>query len=231
MYLRWRRLLPRSVRLVPVELPGRGVRMGEPFEEDLGRLAARLCDEQAEAMRDADRFMFFGHSMGALLAHGMARRLRDIGAPLPQALLVSGCAAPSRRDPGRFEGLDDDASLEADLRRQGGTPQEVFASAELLRITLDVLAADYRLCRSFEPASMAGAPLPVPVHAFAGRHDDIEAAAVEAWSAETSDAFTLDWFDGGHFFIRQHEADFVGALIRRLGRNAEGVARAIPAFA
>ena len=213
MYLRWRRFLPPWARIVPVELPGRGARMDEPFVEDFDALVARICAEQAQAMRGD--FALLGHSMGALLAHGVARRLQSLRGPLPRALLVSGCAAPSRRDPGRFDGGEDDAALTAELRKQGGTPEAVFASEELMRITLDTLRADRRVCRSHDHAA-GRPPLALPIHAFAGRQDDIEAQAMAAWSEETCGAFTLDWFEGGHFFLRQDEPAFLAALARRL---------------
>ena len=216
MYLRWRRLLPAWVRLVPVELPGRGGRIGEPYVDDCDTLVARLCDEHAGAM--AGRYALFGHSMGALLAYGMAQRQRALSRPLPCALFASASPAPSRRDPQRYAGKQDDAALIADLRRQGGTPEAVFGSAELLRLTLDTLGADYRVCASFRHAPPAGAspalplPLPLPLHVLAGRDDDIEAERLEAWRREAGAAFTLDWFDGGHFFIRQHEAQALAAV-------------------
>lgn len=214
MYLRWRRLLPPSVQVVPIELPGRGVRIAEPAVEDFGTLVARLCAENAPLLRGD--FALFGHSMGALLACGMARRLQAQGLPLPRALLVSACAAPSQRGADRFAGpQDDDTALAADLRRQGGTPEAVFEHPELLRLTLDLLRADYRVCGSFGPRQAV--PLPLPVHAFAGRLDAMGAPAVQAWSCETRDAFTLDWFDGGHFFIRSQEGAVLAALARRLG--------------
>jgi surfactin synthase thioesterase subunit len=215
MYLRWRRFLPPWVRIVPVELPGRGARMGEAFVEDFDAMVARICTEQAGAMHGD--FAIFGHSMGALLAQGVTRRLQASRRPMPRALLVSGCAAPTRRDPERFDGGEDDDSLIAELRKQGGTPEEVFASDELMRITLDTLRADRRACRSHDVRATVGAPpLPLPIHAFAGRQDDIEAQAMAAWSKETAGAFTLDWFDGGHFFLRQHETEFLAALVRHL---------------
>ncbi len=124
---------------------------------------------------------------GALLAYGMAARLRDVGRPQPHMLFVSGSAAPSMRDPERLAGLDNDRALIADLRQQGGTPQEVFESPELLRLTLDVLAADYRLCRRFRYRGRA--PLAHPLHVLAGRDDDIDSTRLEVgsrWRAERS---------------------------------------------
>jgi surfactin synthase thioesterase subunit len=227
MYLRWRRLLPRWLEIVPVELPGRGSRLGEPALEDFGALVELLCAEQHMALRG--RYALFGHSMGALLAFGMARRQSELGRPLPCALVASGSPAPSRRDGRHFAAKGDDAALIADLRRQGGTPEEVFASPELMRITLDVLGADYRVCESFAHAAAPG--LPLPVHVFAGRQDDIEAARMQAWSQEAAGRFTLDWFEGGHFFIRNSEAEVLDMLAQRLDPTLQAQAHAARALA
>lgn len=222
MYLRWRRLLPPWVRLVPVELPGRGARLGEPCVEDFERLVAQLCDEQAEAMRG--HYALLGHSMGALLAYGIAQRQRALSRALPRALFVSASPAPSRCNPDRYAGKNDEAALIADLRRQGGTPEEVLGCAELLRLALDTLGADYRVCESFRYT--APAPLPIPVHAFGGRQDDIAAERVEAWRHEGGGAFSLDWFDGGHFFIREREQEVLATIVRELERQFSGVGHA-----
>ncbi len=212
MYLRWRRLLPNWLHIVPVELPGRGVRLGEDFVEDFGSLVEVICREQDKALRGP--YALFGHSMGALLAYGVAQRLRALGRELPLALVASGSPAPSWRDPKRYADKGDDVSLTKDLRRQGGTPEEVFASPELMRITLDVLGADYRVCESFVHA---GAPLlPMPLHVLAGRQDEIAVEHMEAWRKEAGAGFSLDWFDGGHFFVRQQEAEVLAVLAQRL---------------
>ncbi|SHN31663.1 thioesterase II family protein [Rhizobacter sp. OV335] len=216
MYLRWRRLLPSWVQVVPVELPGRGARLGEPCVESFAALVSRLCDEQAAAMTaSAGSVMLFGHSMGGLLAWGIARHLRERGLPAPAALFVSGCPAPGQRDPQRFANKDTDHQLIADLRRQGGTPDEVFASPEMLRITLDALRADYRVCTSV-PELPPARPLDLPIHAFGGRHDDIDAARLAAWRREARTLFSLTWLDGGHFFIRQSEPQLLAALVHEM---------------
>lgn len=222
MYLRWKRLVPAWLRIVPVELPGRGARLDEPCEAAFDVLVARLCDElQAEL---AGPHALFGHSMGGLLAHGIARRQRHLIRRLPEALFVSASPAPACRDPGRFAGRHDDAWLEGDLRRQGGTPEEVLADAELRRLTLNVLRADYGVCESFSHRPQ-DPPLEVPLHAFGGRDDEIGAQRLTSWRDETLGPFALHWFDGGHFFIRQHEALVLDIVARTL---SAGPARAAP---
>ena len=220
MYLRWRRLLPSWVRLVAVELPGRGARMGEPLVRDFNEQVQRLCDEQQQALQG--RYALFGHSMGALLAHGIARRQHVLARPAPGALFVSASPAPARRDPARFAGLDNRQALLDDMRRQGGTPAEVFDNEELLGLTLSVLSADYQVCASFRPE--VGPPLDMPVQAFGGRHDDIAPDALEAWREATSAPSTVHWFDGGHFYLRGHEPMVLKHLVQGLSEAFPDVA-------
>lgn len=203
MYLRWRRHLPSFVQLVPLEPPGRGARLGRPFIERFDELVAWLCHTYRAELQQPH--VLLGHSMGALLAWGMAVHQRRAQANLPQALLLSACAAPSMRDPSRFKGLDDDEALIADLREQGGTSEAVFAHPEMLRMTLDTLRADYRVCDSFSHDA-DNAPLALPIHVLAGRQDDIAADRLDAWRCETAGRFSIEWFDGNHFFIWQEEA-------------------------
>lgn len=212
MYLRWRRLLPSWITVEPIELPGRGSRMDEFFVENYIALTQILCDEFARSL--PERYVIFGHSMGALLAYGVAQGLYARQLSMPIALLVSGCAAPGRQDSERYNLMQSDAALIADLRKQGGTPEEVFGNQELLRMTLDLLRVDYRVCGSYEYTQLL--PLPIPIYGFGGRADEISAERINDWRSESAQIFTLDWFDGGHFFLRHSEDEFIYALKKRL---------------
>ena len=187
MYLRWRRRLPSWVRVQPIELPGRGERLHETPEKTFDALAARLCDELA--MNPSRRYALFGHSMGALLAYRVAHCLRARMRPLPVALLVSACAAPSQQDWKRYADKDSDASLIAELRKQDGTPEEVFENPELLSMTLGLLGADYRICASFRYQKLP--PLSLPIHVFVGHADEIEVSKTAHWRLESAANISL----------------------------------------
>lgn len=210
MYYRWRRALAPQIELVPVELPGRGSRIGEDFVRDFSVLVSHLADMLSAEL--APRYALFGHSMGTLLAYGLCREMQQRGLPAPQALLMSAGKAPSKRDTDRFLHLQSDAELIADLQRQGGTPAALFDEPELLRMAVDTLAADYQVCGSFAYAGSAG--LACPLHVLAGREDEITEAELQAWAAESSGPMQLNWFDGGHFYLKGEE-QAVLALIRQ----------------
>lgn len=96
VYSRWRRKLPAWLQVRPVELPGRGARMGDPLHTDLRGLARQLAHEQRGATQAP--YALLGHSLGALVAFELAHELRALGCPAPVALFASGTAAPTRRE-------------------------------------------------------------------------------------------------------------------------------------
>lgn len=212
MYLRWRRLLLPWVILRPVELPGRGSRLSELPKETYAELTESLCNELASEL--PERYVIFGHSMGALLAYGITQSLYDRKLPLPVALFVSGCAAPSQQNSERYKKLESEEALIEELSKKGGTSEEVFNNREMLTMTLDLLRIDYRVCGSFQYLPFP--PLPIPIYGFGGNADHIDATELSAWQLESKQIFTLDWFDGGHFFLRQSENCFLSILKKRL---------------
>lgn len=204
--------MPSWINVVPVELPGRGMRMGEPYIENYHDLVTQIIAD-VECRLPA-RWALFGHSMGALLAFGLVSRLREKKLPLPAILFVSASSAPSCRNVDRIPDTNNDSALIEDLRRQGGTPRELFESPELLELTLNTLRSDYRVCQSYR--HVHSDPFSFPITVFAGCQDDIEIHQVEAWRAEAGADFDLHWFKGGHFFIKDKEADVLRVMENKL---------------
>ncbi len=211
-YLHWRRLLPDGIDIRPVELPGRGSRIAEPFIRNFVALAAQLSEEIAEAQ--PQNYGFFGHSLGGLLAYACAQRLQGMQRQLPRAIFIVCCAAPSKRDEAGFASLTQDETLIERLRHLDGTPPEVFEHSDLLRLTLDTAAADFAVCASYRFEIQK--PLEIPLFVFGGRDDEIAEEALAAWQKETTFPLALDMFDGGHFFMKQVEAAFLHRLQERL---------------
>jgi medium-chain acyl-[acyl-carrier-protein] hydrolase len=191
--------LPGSVEVCPVQIPGRETRFREPA---FTRIPA-LTEALTEGLRPhLDRpFAFFGHSLGALVAFEVARRLRQDSGTEPVQLFVSGCAAPQAQVQDRpIHNLPADEFWK-EVQGLNGTPREVLANEELRELLLPVLRADFALCETYalEPDS----PLHCPVFALGGLGDDTVASQdLEGWRERTSGPFRLRMLPGDHFFLK-----------------------------
>ena len=198
--------------LCPLELPGRGARRSEALSRRVRELAVRLAGS-LEDLRD-DSLALLGHSLGALLAFEVARELRRRGGPRPSHLFVS-----SRRGPRILEaeapihGLPDASFVEQVQRRYHAIPEEVLREPDLMELLLPTLRADFEMLETYEYVDEP--PLDCPITALGGVEDArATLVGLEAWRVETTGAFQLRRFPGGHFYFREAEGE-LATLVRR----------------
>ena len=196
-----------DVEVLGVQYPGREDRIREMMPETMECLA----DLVAEALGPVlDRpLALFGHSMGAAAAHLVAHRVEARGQASVTRLFVSGRPAPLRDRGGSTHLLGDDELWE-EVRRLGGTSDEVLDCPELRRLLLPTVRADYRLsetCRS--PAGTLGCP----VMAFLGDHDpEVTLDEAMGWAETTRAGFSLQVFPGDHFYLVARQAELLRAI-------------------
>lgn len=206
MYRGWPRRLPPHVEVLLVQPPGRENRLADPPAEDYPTAVTAL-EEGLGPLLDTP-YVLFGHSMGGLLAFGLAQRRRDRGLRQPQRLIVSGIPAPHRYDRAGERALaeSDDERLLASLADRGGTADAVLTDPDLLALVLPTLRADYRVCASLPETT--GEPLDSPITALSGV-DDIDGEALHEWKHWTHAETSVRVFPGGHFFLINESQDMV----------------------
>ena len=207
-----------EIDFVPLELPGRGRRAGEPLLEDIAALAA---DAQAQIGPQLDApYALYGHSMGANLAYLLAHRIEQLDLPRPLHLFVSGCAGPSIPPEPEHQQrhlLPREAFVRM-LRELGGCPPEILANDDLMEFFEPIIRADFAANARFKPS--AGPPLEIPITALSGAADEISLGAVEAWAEETRGPFSMHAFPGDHFFIFAHAAAIFSLFARELAGHS-----------
>ncbi|MEU6126216.1 alpha/beta fold hydrolase [Streptomyces sp. NPDC047123] len=205
-------LLAPGVEVVSVQYPGRQDRHTERGLESVAGLADGVV---AELPADGKPFALFGHSLGAIVAFEVARRLRGPDGPgLPVHLFVSGGLARAYRPAGRTGELAD-ADILAHLRAMGGTDERFFTSPELQDLILPALRADYRAVASYDAPGPER--LDCPITALIGDRDDRTSPEQAAtWQERTSGAFDLRVLPGGHFYLDACQQQVAGVVAAAL---------------
>ncbi len=215
VYHRLPELLPPSIEVLAVQLPGREDRTREAPPADVAGLA-RAC---AVALRPYlnTPFALYGHCAGALLAYEVAHEVAQRFGVWPSLLIAGAQPAPHlsvTRAP--LHELPDEALLET-IRQRGGLPEAVSRRPELLDMLLPLLRSDFALWEQYLPHPEPRPPLPCPVLAVRGRDDDLVSAEdAQAWGQHTTAGCTEQIVDGGHYFINGLGPADAAALARSL---------------
>jgi medium-chain acyl-[acyl-carrier-protein] hydrolase len=160
-------------------------------------------------------YAFFGHSMGALVAFELARRLRRAGDPAPAHLFLAAFRAPQLPNPNiKIWYLPDDV-LKTVLRKEG-TPAKVLDNEELMRALLPTLRADFELCETYEYRDEP--PLATPMTVFGGSHDvRVSRDDLEQWRAQAAGHVRISMLPGSHFFVHSGQDLLLSEICRELG--------------
>jgi medium-chain acyl-[acyl-carrier-protein] hydrolase len=201
-------LLPQSIEMMAIQLPGREVRLAEPPH----RRMASLVDALLEGIRESLvlPYAIFGHSMGALVAFELNRALRRQGLPLPRTTILSGRRPPTvpNTEPPLYV-LQDDAFVDALVRRYDAIPPVIRNEPELMALFVPVLKADFETIETYvyqdEP------PLPCAVAIYGGR-DDPQTRQMDGWASLFSGPNRFRHFEGGHFYIASQRRAVAAAL-------------------
>ena len=209
----WAAALAGHATVLPVVLPGREGRLREPAHTSLDTLLPPLV--AALRARIHGRYMLFGHSLGALVAHEAARALAGTEAGPPACLIVSGRRPPhlpARR--GDLHRLDDDTFV-AEVARLGGMPPALLADPALLRVFIPAMRADFTVNETYR---LPRPPtLDCPILALTGLDDpEVTPAEMQGWAEVTTGRCRLRVFEGDHFYLQNARADVRDAVLTRL---------------
>lgn len=207
---KWVAEFPNDIEVSIVHYPGRGSRFNESPIKEL----SVLVEEIANAIQpELDKpFFFFGHSLGAVLAFEVARRIN----PQPQILFVSACGAPHAPNPNApIHNLPDSEFIKS-LHELNGLPAEVSNNAELMELLLPTLRADFKAIENYKYVSHEHR-LDCPIIAFGGENDfHVDRARLDAWKHHTNNNFKSKIFPGDHFFINTARRSVIDSMLTEM---------------
>lgn len=199
-YRFWSQQLPSRIGVSAVLLPGRETRISEAPTSDINVICDNVIADLLRHYR-SKQLIFFGHSMGCMLAYEIGVRLdRQHHWPIA-ALIASGRKPPHICGASEFHKASE-SDFVREIQRLGGTPESLLQDEEMRNILLPVLRSDYALLETYR--CMPPKKLNCPVFAcFGGADSEMTAAEMQRWKELTHNQCVHRVFDGGHFYLSE----------------------------
>jgi len=212
-YRVWNNQLSPKIEQMLVQMPGRGRRFAEDCAGDL----YELIDEIVESVRALDDLplVFFGHSMGCIIAYETAHALIQRGMTGPSHLFLSGRKAAhlplNRRS---YYDLPDHELL-SELKRLGSANNELLDNRELVDLMLPILRADFKLHDNYRFTQRE--KLTATMTVLGGTQDPTyDSAELARWSELTTGETELIFFRDGHFFTERFQAEIADIINQKI---------------
>lgn len=203
-YARWGNVLNSSIEVFAVRLPGRESRAKEPFFLNMQQIVDEVIGVLLPVLKEKP-FALFGHSFGAFSSFAVAEALKTRHNLEPVHIFLSGASAPyseTRLNTPKRSDLSDEDFLKW-MSLIGGTPPELLANPEVLRLFVPALKADLHVVENYRYDRPDHPFLSCPVTCFDGKEDVPH--DLEAWKSMTSGDFTVRMLDGSHFYLKDPE--------------------------
>lgn len=188
----------------PVELPGKATRMGEDYIESGERLVQQLAKEIDQILYPGERFRLYGHSLGAMIAFKVAWALEHKYERCADKIILAARHTANIKNEIGYQTYMGTEALVDDMRRVGGTPDEILNNDGIMKCLLPDIIKDYRLN---EDLIYKGEIIHSSLRIDVGVDDqDTSLDLIKGWRELTRGNVTFRSFPGGHFFPYEGES-------------------------
>jgi medium-chain acyl-[acyl-carrier-protein] hydrolase len=214
-YYPWVEHISPHIELISIQLPGRENRFTEPLTNNLQDI---ICNLTEEFHPYTDKpFFVFGHSLGALISFEFIQVIHKLYSIFPMHMIVSAARAPHL--PFRMKHLSqlEDKELKEKLIIYNGIDERILHNDELLRLFLPIIKNDFSISENYH--SKDSKPFPFDILALSGAQDPtVTQEEIIGWKEHTTGKFEYLSFQGGHFYIRNHQKSILN-VVNKIGDN------------
>ena len=213
IYYQWKTMIHKNIEIIPIELAGRGERNKEPFCKNFKEL---LLDISIQITNNhLEKYAFFGHSMGALIAYEIMYQLLNQGFPPPIHIFFSGSNPPSHKSDIFFKQLNEN-DLINELKKIGGISETIFEYPELVEVILPIIQADYKVMNTYNFTSQIK-KMKNDVTIILGENDStIIYEEIAKWRLLTIGKCSIYFMKGEHFYINSNLKDLLKLIELKL---------------
>lgn len=187
--------------LINLDYPGHGKRSGLPLEADFDALTEDMVHQVLSYKPVSGKYVFYGHSMGALAAYYTALSLIRSHNTVPAALILSAAPAPEFVKPAEFDFASDEDLIRY-LSDSNRIPKVLLRSKTFLSSLMPVIINDFSIIAHFSAKNLE--IIDVPIIALTGDEDDsLPLSLLSQWKKLTTSKFRALSIPGDHFFLEK----------------------------
>lgn len=216
-YCSFKRFLPKSLQVIPMEIAGRGTRSNEPLFTDISDCCRDILSKHRIVIGN-EEYAIFGHSMGTMLACELVKQIREQCLPEPKHIFLSGrCCADED-----ISILSDDKNTTDDeiasfFFSKALLPKPTAGAEELMAMLQRILCADVRMvdkCRYYPHDIKFRCDITV----LYGKDDEmLDGFDMSGWQRMTDGKCHVYSFEGAHFYYQNCKEDVCRIISDTLG--------------
>ena len=212
-FVNWINFVPKNYNLLAFQYPGRQTLINLPLERNLEDLVAQLFREIQPYIK-GKKVVFFGHSLGSLVAFELAKKLEKSGKVL-EGIFVSACVSPDKVIKERgIHHLSDEQFLKKIIGYEG-TPKDILNDKDLMNYFLPILKADFCMYETYK--FNPNEKLSCPVYTLGSERDPYAPfKEMKNWKETTINYNHLVSVTGNHFYINDESSTFTGIFLELL---------------
>ncbi len=212
-YHSYKELAPPLLNLIPLELPGRGMRIRQALLTDIHLMVDDLFAQMQPHLNKP--YAIYGHSMGTFLGYLLTKRIVEANVyNKPLHLFFTGCRAPSVASRESKRHVMPKAQFIEKLKEYGGSPDEILNDKDLTDFFEPIIRADFRGIENYTYQETE--PFDIPITVMIGLDEPVTHEDASAWQKETSLPVEVHQFPGKHFFIFQNQAKIINIIANNI---------------
>ncbi|TRX53349.1 thioesterase [Fulvivirga sp. M361] len=199
-YAQYAKIAPPTFEMIPVEIPGRGMRASEESLTDIHKIVDDIFLQIKDGLQTP--YVIYGHSLGGLLGYLLVHKIVEAGLSIPLHLFFTGCVAPSVRYRGLVDHLLPKEQFIQKIKELGGSPDAILNDKALMEFFIPILRADFQAVAEFQYKERPRFDVNMTI--LIGSEEEASFEEAQAWQKETTGEIDVKMLQGNHFFIFDH---------------------------
>ena len=202
----------KGVEVIKPEYAGHGQRHNERFYNEFNDMTEDMLSIIREDLDS--RYAMFGYSMGCITLVEVLGKIINLGLPMPIHVFLAAHEPHTKTELAGFSTDESDDWVRERTIRFGAVPDKLINNNVFWRTYLPIYRADYNLIGQYKFEKLK-LNTKIPATVFYSE-TDTPRSEMKLWEKYFTGECDFRYYEGSHFFIREHYVEMAGVITRKL---------------